>query len=67
MLWDIYSKKNQIFMPINKEWHLKHKMPKNPTLEQRIKWHLAHEKHCTCRPIPDKLNAVIDSMKIKES
>lgn len=53
-------------MPINKEWHLKHKMPKNPTLEQRIKWHIEHEKHCTCRPIPDKLKAEMENLKIKE-
>jgi hypothetical protein len=42
-------------MKINKEWHLKHKMPKNPTLAERIKWHLAHEKNCSCRPMPSKL------------
>ncbi len=42
---------------INREWHLKNKMPKNPTLEQRIAWHQAHEKYCNCRPIPDKLLA----------
>ncbi|MBI5780009.1 MAG: hypothetical protein HZA49_11235 [Planctomycetes bacterium] len=46
-------------MKINKPWHLKHKMPVNPTLEQRIKWHLAHTRNCACRPIPDKLKAEI--------
>jgi len=40
---------------INKEWHLKHKMPKNPTPEERIKWHIEHSKHCSCRAIPAKL------------
>lgn len=40
---------------LNKEWHLKHKMPKNPTFEQRVKWHLEHQKHCACRPIEGKL------------
>lgn len=41
---------------INKEWHLKNKMPKNPTVEQRIDWHLNHLKHCQCRTdIPEKL------------
>jgi len=42
-------------MKINKEWHEKHRMPKNPTIEQRIKWHLEHQKNCSCRPITGKL------------
>lgn len=40
---------------MNAEWHLANKMPKNPTLEQRIAWHLEHQKHCHCREIPAKL------------
>ncbi|MEO6304449.1 MAG: hypothetical protein ABIP51_14885 [Bacteroidia bacterium] len=48
-------------MKINKEWHLKHKMPKNATLKEKIKWHISHQKNCNCRPIPDKL-----LIKIKE-
>lgn len=47
---------NNFNMQINKEWHLSHPMPKNATVEQRIEWHLAHLKHCRCRPdIPGKL------------
>jgi hypothetical protein len=42
-------------MKLNKEWHLKHKMPKNATLDQRIEWHLEHAKHCQCRKIEGKL------------
>lgn len=42
-------------MPVNAEWHGAHPMPKNPTLEQRLEWHLEHQKHCACRPIPAKL------------
>jgi len=42
-------------MAINKEWHMKHKMPKNPTFEERAKWHIEHSKNCDCRPIPEKL------------
>jgi hypothetical protein len=30
-------------------------MPKNANFEQRVKWHLAHPKNCSCRPIPEKL------------
>ena len=42
-------------MKINKTWHEKNKMPKNPSIDQRIKWHKEHANNCTCRPIPDKL------------
>jgi hypothetical protein len=44
---------------INKEWHAKNKMPKNPNTEERIKWHLAHEENCLCRPMPEKLKQEI--------
>jgi hypothetical protein len=30
-------------------------MPKNPTLEQRLEWHVEHAKNCQCRPITGKL------------
>lgn len=41
---------------LNKEWHLKHKMPANATFEERVKWHTEHQKHCLCRPgFPAKL------------
>lgn len=46
-------------MAINREWHLAHKMPKNPTPEQRIEWHREHAKHCTCWPMPPKILAEI--------
>jgi hypothetical protein len=50
---------------INKAWHEKNKMPANPTFEQKVKWHLAHQKHCTCRPIPAKLAAQMASRGIR--
>ena len=50
-------------MKINKEWHLEHPMPKNPTFEQRLEWHRAHQKNCSCHPqLPQKL---IEEMKEK--
>jgi len=49
-------------MKINKEWHLLHRMPKNPTFGQRVKWHLEHVENCQCRPIPAKL---LEEMKRK--
>lgn len=42
-------------MKINAEWHTKNKMPKNPTLDERVKWHLAHAKNCTCRLLDGKI------------
>ncbi|HTS45675.1 MAG TPA: hypothetical protein VMH01_14850 [Puia sp.] len=49
-------------MKINKSWHEKHRMPPNANFEQRVKWHLAHQQNCSCRPIPKKL---ADQMKEK--
>jgi hypothetical protein len=45
--------------PINGAWHEQHPMPRQASLEERISWHLQHREHCRCRPIPDKLVAVI--------
>lgn len=47
---------------LNKAWHMKHPMPPNATVEQRVKWHSDHVKHCACRPIPGKL---LEQMKAK--
>lgn len=49
-------------MKINKEWHDKNIMPENATFDQRVKWHLEHQKNCGCRPIPAKL---LEQMKEK--
>jgi len=51
-------------MKINKEWHEKNKMPKNAKFEERVKWHLAHQKNCNCRPIPARLLNDMKSMDI---
>jgi hypothetical protein len=40
---------------INAAWHQAHRMPKNPTIDQRIAWHIDHAKHCGCRPIDGKM------------
>ena len=42
-------------MSINAVWHAKNPMPKRSTAEQRLKWHLRHQDHCACRPIPPGL------------
>lgn len=43
---------------LNAAWHKLHRMPKNATTAQRLAWHLAHEKNCGCRPMPEKLRAI---------
>jgi hypothetical protein len=50
-------------MPINAAWHHKHPMPKRPTVEQRVAWHVAHAEHCGCRAISPKLAALIASTR----
>ena len=46
-------------MKINAEWHKAHRMPKNPTLEQRIVWHKEHAEQCACRPLSEKMKEAI--------
>jgi hypothetical protein len=31
---------------LNAAWHMKHKMPPKATLDQRVAWHLEHQKQC---------------------
>jgi hypothetical protein len=49
---------------LNAAWHKANRMPKNPTTAQRIRWHQAHEKNCACRPIPEKLLALMRDQKL---
>ena len=48
-----------------KEWHKKNKMPKNPSLEDRIKWNVEHVKNCGCRSISKKILDEIKKRKLK--
>lgn len=47
-------------MKINKEWHLANRMPRNPTPQQRLTWHLEHEKNCSCRKMPASMRAELE-------
>lgn len=47
----------------NRLWHEQNKMPKNPTIQQRAEWHLAHAKACECRPISKTVLKFIDAHK----
>ncbi|MEW6036337.1 MAG: hypothetical protein AB1529_07015 [Candidatus Micrarchaeota archaeon] len=44
---------------VNKEWHLKNRMPKNATVEQRVKWHKGHARACACREMPESIRRLI--------
>lgn len=46
-------------MKINKAWHRDHPMPINPTTEERITWHVAHQQNCACRAAPKSLAAAV--------
>jgi len=50
---------------MNKEWHEKNRMPKKATFEERVNWHLAHQKNCKCRPIAAKLLVEMEKKGIK--
>lgn len=49
---------------MNVAWHAKNKMPKNPSLDQRVQWHLAHSKNCLCRPLSGKILEEIKKRKL---
>lgn len=49
---------------MNAAWHRKHPMPKNPSLEQRVDWHLAHADACGCRRMPP---TVIKALRVRRT
>ncbi len=59
-----YKQKSPI-SNINANWHLAHRMPKNPTLDQRVTWHLEHARNCHCRALGGKILAEIQKRGIK--
>lgn len=52
-------------MAINAVWHKDHPMPKNPTLDERVKWHVGHAKKCGCRSIPLSIRKELHRRKIR--
>lgn len=42
-------------MEINSEWHSKNRLPEDPTLDQRVKWHIEHARHCSCRSVDEEI------------
>jgi hypothetical protein len=46
---------------INVAWHEAHKMPDNPSEQQRAEWHYSHALNCACRKITPSIQALLDS------
>ena len=46
---------------VNAQWHARHPMPRTATPEQALAWHLEHQRHCACRPIPARLASLTGS------
>ncbi len=46
-------------MTLNAAWHRDHPMPKNPSLEDRVRWHEEHAAACGCRPVPPGIQTEI--------
>jgi hypothetical protein len=44
---------------MNQDWHRKHPMPRNPTVDERVHWHKEHSKACGCRGIPPSVKAAM--------
>ena len=52
-------------MKINREWHLRNRMPTRANLDQKIQWHTDHTRVCACRIIPEKIKAEMAKRKPK--
>ncbi|HUN54913.1 MAG TPA: hypothetical protein VMU29_07140 [Smithella sp.] len=50
---------------MNKEWHSKNKMQPKATLNERIDWHLRHQKNCACREMPKSLAKYVNASREK--
>lgn len=37
---------------VNENWHKNNPIPQKVTINQRIQWHVDHQRECGCRPIP---------------
>jgi hypothetical protein len=44
---------------LDADWHERHRLPARATLDERVRWHIAHAKACACRPIPPTIAAAL--------
>jgi hypothetical protein len=47
-------------MPINREWHLEHRLPRTASREERLEWHLGHAVNCGCREMPPTIRQELE-------
>ena len=48
---------------MNQVWHDKNPLDPKAKLADRVKWHLAHQKACGCRPMPLDIQAAAKVFK----
>lgn len=41
-------------------WHSSHRLPRGASLDERVRWHVAHARACGCRPMPASVRAALD-------
>jgi hypothetical protein len=51
---------------MNKQWHAKNPMPKHPSKNERVSWHVAHAKMCACRPVPESIVEEVKKLQKKK-
>ena len=49
-------------MKVNREWHRSHRMPRNPSREERVAWHAEHARRCGCRPVPGSIATDVEAL-----
>jgi hypothetical protein len=47
---------------VNARWHQLNVMPKGATPAVRLRWHVAHQKNCACRPPPASIAAAMKAL-----
>jgi len=45
---------------MNADWHRQHVLGSHATLDERIAWHLEHERECHCRTMPASLREEVE-------
>jgi hypothetical protein len=48
-------------MAMNREWHAAHQLPRNATLDERIRWHIEHTASCGCRQMPAAIKRELEA------
>lgn len=50
---------------MNKIWHKTNTLGQNAPMKKRLAWHVAHQKHCGCRPLPKSIQSESGNKKGK--